>query len=100
MELLESTGMPIGMLDIAEYEVKTIQLQPGDKVVLFSDGLSEAANADGEFFEKKAFKELLCAYAGIGCGELHAKLVEAVEDFSEAAEQEDDITMVVLEYQG
>jgi serine phosphatase RsbU (regulator of sigma subunit) len=34
-----------------------------------------------------------------GCAELHAKLVEAVEDFSEAAEQEDDITMLVLEYQ-
>jgi serine phosphatase RsbU (regulator of sigma subunit) len=87
------------MLDVATYEVKTMQLQPGDKLVLFSDGLSEAANADGEFFEKKALKEFLCAHAGIGCTELHAKLVEAVEDFSEVSEQEDDITMLVLEYQ-
>ena len=84
MVSLESTGLPLGMLDIAAYEIKTMQLQPGDKVVLFSDGLSEAENADGEFFEKSAFRELLCAHAGIGCGELHAKLVEAVEDFSEA----------------
>ena len=53
LQLLESTGMPIGMMDVASYEVKTIQLQPGDKLVLFSDGLSEAANADGEFFDKK-----------------------------------------------
>ena len=74
-------------------------VQPGDKLVLFSDGLSEAANADGEFFEKKALKEMLCTYAGVGCAELHSKLVEAVEDFSEASEQEDDITMLVLEYQ-
>jgi phosphoserine phosphatase RsbU/P len=100
LELLESTGMPIGMLDIAVYEVKTMQLGPGDKLVLFSDGLSEAANSDGEFFDKKALKEFLCAHAGIGCADLHAKLVEAVEDFSEATEQEDDITMLVLEYQG
>jgi sigma-B regulation protein RsbU (phosphoserine phosphatase) len=99
LQLLESTGMPIGMLDVATYEVKTMQLQPGDKLVLFSDGLSEAANADGEFFDKKALKEFLCAHAGIGCTELHAKLVEAVEDFSEVSEQEDDITMLVLEYQ-
>ena len=99
LELLESTGLPIGMMDVASYEVKTIQLQPGDKLVLFSDGLSEAANADGEFFEKKALKEMLCTYAGVGCAELHSKLVEAVEDFSEASEQEDDITMLVLEYQ-
>jgi serine phosphatase RsbU (regulator of sigma subunit) len=99
LQLLDSTGMPIGMLDVAEYEVKTMQLQPGDKLVLFSDGLSEAANSDGEFFDKRALKEFLCAHAGIGCAELHAKLVEAVEDFSEASEQEDDITMLVLEYQ-
>jgi phosphoserine phosphatase RsbU/P len=99
LQLLESTGMPIGMLDIAMYEVKSVQLQPGDKLLLFSDGLSEAANADGEFFDKKALQQFLCAHAGIGCTELHGKLVEAVEDFSEAAEQEDDITMLVLEYQ-
>lgn len=99
LERLESTGMPIGMLDIAVYEVKTIQMQRGDKLVLFSDGLSEAANAAGEFFEKKALQEFLCAHAGIGCAELHARLAEAAEDFSEDAEQQDDITMLVVEYQ-
>jgi serine phosphatase RsbU (regulator of sigma subunit) len=99
LQLLDSTGMPIGMLDVAEYEVRTTQLQPGDKLVLFSDGLSEAANGDGEFFEKNALREFLCKHAGIGCTELHAKLVEAVEDFSEGSEQEDDITMLVVEYQ-
>jgi serine phosphatase RsbU (regulator of sigma subunit) len=99
LQLLDSTGLPIGMMDVAAYEVKSIQMHPGDKLVLFSDGLSEAANADGEFFDKKALKEFLCAHAGIGCAELHSKLVEAVEDFSEASEQEDDITMLVVEYQ-
>lgn len=99
LERLESTGMPIGMLDIAMYEVKTIQLQPGDKLVLFSDGLSEATNARGEFFEKRALQEFLCAHAGIGCAELHAQLSEAAEDFSEGTEQQDDITMLVVEYQ-
>jgi serine phosphatase RsbU (regulator of sigma subunit) len=99
LERLESTGMPIGMIDVALYEVKNAQLQPGDKVVFFSDGLSEAANSDGEFFEKKALKEFLCTHAGIGCAELHARLVDAVEDFSEASEEEDDITMLVVEYQ-
>ena len=99
LERLDSTGMPIGMLDIATYEVKNLQLQPGDKLVLFSDGLSEASNADGEIFEKRALPEFLCIHAGIGCAELHARLVEAVQDFSEVSEQEDDITMLVLEYQ-
>ncbi len=97
---LESTGIPIGMMDIASYAVKTIQLQPGDKIVMFSDGVSEAANTKGECFDKRRLNEVLRAHASAGCAELHAKLVEAVEDFSDGAEHEDDdITTLVLEYQ-
>jgi phosphoserine phosphatase RsbU/P len=96
---LDSTGLPLGMLEVASYEVKTMQLNPGDKLVLFSDGLSEAESEDGEFFDRKKFRETLCANASLGCKEFHAKLVEAVEDFSEGAELADDITTLVLEYQ-
>ena len=87
-------------MDIAAYEVKTIQLEPGDKIVLFSDGVSEAANTRGECFDKHRLQEVLRAHASAGCAELHAKLVEAVEQFSDGAEHEDDdITTLVLEYQ-
>jgi phosphoserine phosphatase RsbU/P len=96
---LDSTGLPLGMLEVASYEVKSMQLQPGDKIVLYSDGLSEAESEDGEFFDRKKFRETLCANASLGCKEFHAKLVEAVEDFSEGAELADDITTLVLEYQ-
>ena len=96
---LESTGLPLGMLEVASYEVKSMQLQPGDKLVLYSDGLSEAESEDGEFFDRKAFRETLLANAALGCKEFHSKLVEAVEDFSEGAELSDDITTLVLEYQ-
>jgi len=99
LETLESTGLPLGMLDLAAYETKKMQLAPGDKVVLFSDGLSEAESADGEFFDKKGLREALKSNAPLGCVEFHAKLAEAVEDFSEGAELSDDITMLVLEYQ-
>ncbi len=96
---LESTGLPLGMLEVASYEVKSMQLQPGDKLVLYSDGLSEAESEDGEFFDRKAFRETLLANVALGCMEFHSKLVEAVEDFSEGAELSDDITTLVLEYQ-
>jgi len=95
---LESTGMPLGMLDVAEYDTKVIQLKPGDKVVLYSDGLSEAENADGEFFDQKAFRDVLRDNASEGSAELHAKLVESVEEFTDAADPSDDITTLVLEY--
>jgi serine phosphatase RsbU (regulator of sigma subunit) len=85
------------MLDIAVYEMKKLRLEPGDKIVLFSDGVSEAESAAGEFFDGK-LKETLRAHAGSSCSELNAKLVEAVEDFSEGAKFSDDITTLVLEY--
>jgi serine phosphatase RsbU (regulator of sigma subunit) len=96
---LESTGIPIGMMDIAMYDAKSVQLQPGDKIVLFSDGVSEAANAQGECFDKQRLKEVLRAHASASCAELHAKLLDAVKAFSDGDEEEDDITTLVLEYQ-
>ncbi len=96
---LESTGLPLGMLDVAAYETKTVQLNAGDKIVLFSDGLSEAENAAGEFFDRKSLGEFLRAGAGSECAELHARLIQAVEEFTGGAELSDDITTLVLEYQ-
>jgi len=99
LHMLESTGLPLGMLEPAAYEIRTMQLAPGDKVVLYTDGVSEAASAAGEFFDRKKFRETLRANAALGCSEFHSKLMEAVEDFSEGAELRDDITTLVLEYQ-
>jgi sigma-B regulation protein RsbU (phosphoserine phosphatase) len=95
---LESTGLPLGLLESASYETRTMQLQPGDKVLLYSDGLSEAESADGEFFDRNGLLDTLTAHASSGSAELHAKLVEAVEYFTEGADLGDDITMLVLEY--
>ena len=96
---LESTGLPLGMLDVAAYDMKKVHLLPGDKIVMYSDGLSEAENADGEFFDRKGFSETLRANASLSCSDLQAKLVEAVQDFSEGTELSDDITTLVIEYQ-
>ena len=96
---LDSTGPPLGMLPVAGYETKTVQLQPGDKVVLFSDGLSEAENADGQFFDRHGLQELLRSNATAGSLDLHDRLMRAVKEFTEDAEPGDDITTVVLEYQ-
>jgi sigma-B regulation protein RsbU (phosphoserine phosphatase) len=95
---LESTGLPLGMLEAATYDMKKVQLLPGDKIVMYSDGLSEAENAEGVFFDRKGFAETLLANASLGCTELQAKLIEAVQDFSEGTELSDDITTLVVEY--
>ncbi len=47
---LPTTGLPLGMIEAASYHVDHVQLDPGDKLVIYSDGLTEAENADGKFF--------------------------------------------------
>jgi len=98
MVALESTGLPLGLLDSAAYEIKVMQLEPGDKIVLFSDGLSEAENSEGEFFDRNAFRDVLRRHSAAGSIELHDRLIEAVNDFTEDMEPSDDITTLVLEY--
>ena len=96
--MLETTGMPLGLLSIATFDVESVELNNGDKVVIYSDGLSEAENPEGEFFDRTMLMQTILANAKRSCSELHAGLVAAVEDFTEGAVLSDDITLLVLEY--
>jgi hypothetical protein len=53
------SGMPLGMLEMASYGVEEIQLLSGGKIVIFSDGLSEAENTEGQFFDRSGLKETI-----------------------------------------
>ena len=97
---LKTTGMPLGMLELAEYGVETIQMNTGDKIVAYSDGLSEAQNAEGQFFEAARMKQLIITNAGRSASELHGALMEHVEAFTEGTVQHDDITALVIEFGG
>ena len=97
---LATTGMPLGMLEVAVYSVDEVQLQAGDKVVVFSDGVSEAENGARQMFEKHGLRETVMAHAGAGAAELHAALREAFEVFTEGEAPEDDVTWLVLEFGG
>jgi sigma-B regulation protein RsbU (phosphoserine phosphatase) len=98
LETLDSTGMPVGMLTIATYEVKTTQLHRGDKIVVYSDGVTEAQNLAGEFFEFRRLSDVLRRHAQAECRELHDRLMEELRAFTGDALQSDDITLVVVEY--
>ena len=72
-------------------------LAPGDKIVIYTDGVTEAQNAAGEFFGKKRLREIVTARAGDHCQAVHDAIQAAVTEFTEGAPQSDDITLVVLE---
>jgi serine phosphatase RsbU (regulator of sigma subunit) len=97
---LEVTGMPVGLLEEATFEVAGRQLEPGDKVVIYSDGVTEAQNVQGEFFEKRRLKEIVRQHAAENCAAIHDAIQGAVSAFAEGARQSDDITVVVMEYGG
>jgi len=90
--------MPVGILEEAEFAVEERQLAPGDRVVIYTDGVTEAQNPSGEFFGRKQLREIVVAHAGDGCAALHDAVLRTVKNFISDAPQADDVTLVVLEY--
>ena len=90
--------MPVGLIDAVEFAVAEEQLSPGDKVVIYTDGVTEAQNTEARFFGKKRLREQVAAHAAEGCAAIHDAIQEAVAAFTEGAPQSDDITVVVLEF--
>jgi serine phosphatase RsbU (regulator of sigma subunit)/pSer/pThr/pTyr-binding forkhead associated (FHA) protein len=99
IEILTPTGTPLGMLPESICGVSENRLAPGDKLVIYSDGLSEARNCDGQFFETRRLRALVSRGIHANCQELHAAIIQAMEEFTDGAVQNDDVTLLVLEYQ-
>lgn len=97
---LEATSMPVGMIETAEFAVAEERLRAGDRVVVYSDGVTEAQNGSREFFGKKRLREAIQGAAGVGCKELFEAVQGAVTAFTEGAAQSDDLTVLVVEYGG
>jgi serine phosphatase RsbU (regulator of sigma subunit) len=97
---LDATGSPVGLLESAEFEVSEIQLRPGDKLVIYTDGVTEAQNVSGEFFGRARLKTAITAHATGSGAAIHSAIQQAITTFTEDAPQSDDITVLVLEYAG
>jgi serine phosphatase RsbU (regulator of sigma subunit) len=97
---LEATGMPVGLMEGAEFTVEQLRLAPGDHVVVYSDGVTEAQNRNREFFGKNRLRDIVGAHAAESCGAIHNAIQEGVAAFTEGAAQSDDITVVVLDFWG
>ncbi len=98
LERLEATGVPVGLMDATEFGAVRATLGPADKLVIYTDGVTEAQNRAGEFFGRKRLREVVQANARAACSDLHQAIQTAVNAFTGGAPQADDLTLVVLEY--
>ena len=99
-EVFESECFPIGMFSDAEFSTKTGRLDVGDTLILFSDGLTEAANLDGDEFGMDRISEAFAANADLPVPELSTAILGVIAKFTKGAEQTDDMTLLILRYTG
>jgi sigma-B regulation protein RsbU (phosphoserine phosphatase) len=100
IRFLETTGTPVGLIHETEFAIAEHTLHPGDKLVIYTDGVTEAQDSAGEFFGRKRLRQTVVALASDSCGAIHSAIHDAVAAFTEGAPQSDDITVLVLEFRG
>jgi serine phosphatase RsbU (regulator of sigma subunit) len=100
IESLNTTSMPVGLIPGAPFAVDRRNLAAGDRIVIYSDGVTEAQNAAGEFFGRPLLRAAVGRAVDLDCAGMHDEIQQAIRDFTGGAEQSDDITLVVVEYSG
>jgi sigma-B regulation protein RsbU (phosphoserine phosphatase) len=85
------------MFDFASYQARALHLDKGDTLVVYSDGLTDAENPNGEMFGEKRLLEIIRQEAPAGSCAVERELLKAIEDFTQGIPQTDDITFVIVE---
>lgn len=93
---LARTGIPLGILEDADWEEHTICFQPGDLCLLYTDGVTEAVDRRGEFFDGQRLMAVLGNSAGRSAHEVKGAVLNEVARFAGDVAQADDITLLVL----
>ncbi len=96
VELLNLSGFPIGIFDNVSYDEWSVQLDVGDILVFYSDGITEAANREGKLFGTTRFRELVGANVNLTSAQLTDRIFEAVQEFTQGGNITDDRTVLVM----
>jgi sigma-B regulation protein RsbU (phosphoserine phosphatase) len=92
---LKEGGLALGMSRERNYEQGEVELKSGDRLLLFTDGVTEVMNIEGDEFGEQRLVELLMNNRSLGAAELQKRVMEAVTAFS-GSDFQDDVTMVVV----
>jgi serine phosphatase RsbU (regulator of sigma subunit) len=95
-ERLGPTGVALGMFDHSTFEHASVTIRPGDVLVLYSDGITEAEDASGRPFEESGLELALERHARVSAAELGARVIGEVERHAGQPRFHDDLTILVL----
>jgi len=93
---LAATGIAMGALPDAAYSQESVEMLPGDILVLYTDGITEAENKDLEMFGLERLERLILASSQVPANELIQEILAAVRSFTGDHPQSDDITLMVI----
>lgn len=93
---MKQGGIPLGMVEFNGYVSEEHALAGGDVVIMFTDGVTEAANPDDEFYDDDRLERCSTSHADAGAAEIRTAIFDDLQKFVRGAEQSDDITLLVL----
>ena len=96
MEQLASGGLPLGIMADAEFREGRTQLHPGDVLVIYSDGVSEAVNPTGEEFGPTRLYEVVARNLDASASGIRDRIESALTKFCQGTPAADDITLVIV----
>jgi phosphoserine phosphatase RsbU/P len=99
-EVIEATGLPLGLFDEAEYDEFQFRMKPGDMFVFFSDGILDARNSNGELFGRGRTERVVAGCADKSAACVVDSIFNAVAEHSAGVEAFDDQTVVAIRVRG
>ena len=97
IEYLDKGNFPLGLIKNADYQEYHTQLYPGDKLLAYSDGLTDLFNKNGEMFSAKRVSEWMLRLKHLDIHQLTKQILSAIERFTDTTSWNDDVTVIGLE---
>jgi sigma-B regulation protein RsbU (phosphoserine phosphatase) len=88
----------VGLVPEAQYTAACVKLEPGDTLVLFTDGVTEAMDPEEQLFGVPRLRQVLTGQMQCPLEQLQKCVLEAVENFTRGARQADDLTLLIVRY--
>lgn len=100
VEIIEATGLPLGLFDEADYDEFTFKTKPGDMFIFFSDGILDAQNKAGQLFGRSGIEHAIATCSDQSAECVVASIFKAVQEHASGVDPFDDETVVAIKIKG